>query len=493
MPQTDDRRNILLILTDQHRFDTLGCYGNPTCKTPNLDGLAARGVRFDYGYCGVVPCSPSRAALFTGLYGHKNNVPTNGGRLNPNVPTLASELSAAGYSLGYAGKWHVDNPKNPTDHGFLGKDFPGYGFPITGAVVKNWPGGKKVSTVSKLYAAYLEEHGYPQPEALENHFGSTMGRLQRQIYGLQSGTMEHHFEHIVTEETVNLLRTMKEKRNADGSPFFMWANFWGPHSPCFVPEPYYSMYDPESIPEDPAWRETWERKPYVQQLTERYWGLSSNGWEGMREVVARYWGYVTMIDDMIGIMLKELEKLGLADDTVVAFSADHGDAMGAHKLFEKGPFPYEESHRLPFIVAHPDCTAPGSATDAGVLLQDLFPTFLELAGRTPPEVPDSRSILQLALGNSAAKGRDELYSQFTSHTFPHEHRVLRTRTHKFVFNVADIGELYDLEQDPHELTNLFGLPETRELQQSLLKRMMAVARELDDPILKLLERAQYIY
>jgi arylsulfatase A-like enzyme len=108
MASKDQRLNILLILTDQHRFDTLGCYGAPMCQTPNLDRMAQQGVRFDYAYTSTVPCSPSRAALFTGLYPHKNHVRVNGETLNPKVATLASELQRAGYNLGYAGKWHVD-------------------------------------------------------------------------------------------------------------------------------------------------------------------------------------------------------------------------------------------------------------------------------------------------------------------------------------------------------------------------------------------------
>lgn len=142
MAHPDDRINILLIVTDQQRYDTLGCYGRTTCRTPNIDGIARRGVRFDATYTATSPCSASRAALFTGLYPHKNHVLANGGVLNLKVPNLATELCAARYNLGYAVKWHVDQEKVPSKYGFEGKDFPGYGYPPGGSVIEGLRFGK---------------------------------------------------------------------------------------------------------------------------------------------------------------------------------------------------------------------------------------------------------------------------------------------------------------------------------------------------------------
>jgi arylsulfatase A-like enzyme len=117
---------------------------------------------------------------------------------------------------------------------------------------------------------------------------------------LQSGGLESTFEYMVSEDTIGLLRRFQAARVKEGKPFFIWASFWGPHTPCIVPEPYYSMYDPTAIPVEPSFAETWHRKPGVQELSERTWGLSSGGWRGWREIIARYWGYVTMLDDLDG-------------------------------------------------------------------------------------------------------------------------------------------------------------------------------------------------
>lgn len=492
MPRSDRRKNVLLILNDQHRFDTLGCYGAPVCRTPNLDGLAARGVRFDAAYTPTSPCSPARAALFTGLYPHKNHVIANDAPVNPEVPNIASELSRAGYQLGYAGKWHVDSTKLPSDYGFTGKDFPGYGYPPVGGVVEGLQFMHRLPAPPH-YREYLEAKGYERPKVLEALFGTNEGQSPHEVYALQTGGIEATFEYMVSEFVIDLLRQFKEAQATSGKPFFIWANFWGPHTPCLVPEPYYSMYDPASVPDEPSFTETWERKPGVQQLFERFWGLRHIGWSGWQAIIARYWGYVTMLDTLIGRILDELRSLGLEEDTVVMFSTDHGDMMGAHRLIEKGPYTYEQCYRIPFIVAHPDCAAPGTVSDEFVYLHDLMPTCLDIAGLTPPDVPDSQSILPLILGEPASTGRDSVYTSFEAQVFHFPQRMVRTRTHKLVYNACDLGELYDMVNDPWEMRNLIDQPETHAIQQELLAKMREHMVRLQDPILGSFDRIRRVY
>jgi len=484
--------NVLLILTDQHRRDTVGCYGAPQCRTPHIDGLAQRGVRFDNAYPLISPCGPSRAGLYTGRYGHVTGVEANGGPLDRSLPSLASELPKAGYELGYAGKWHVDNDRPPSACGFRCKrDFPGYGYPVTNA---NMPGVKtgprEDSVVSLNYLDYLREQGLEPPALLKGIYGTgNPNLLDRELAGLHAGTIDHNFEALVAAETVEQL----EHFAGQEAPFFMWANFWGPHSPCIVPEPYYSMYDPQSIPEDPAFCDDLKRRPYAQTLVSRYWGIDPDNWEAWQEIVARYWGYVTLIDDLVGRMLAALERLGLADDTIVLFSTDHGDNMGAHKLFEKGPYFDDECFRLPMIAAHPECARPGSATDEFVYMQDLFPSLLEMAGLEPPEQPDTQSIAPLLAGQEERTGRDSVYCQFNNQIQRHPSRMVRTHTHKFVFSQADMGELYDLEADPHELENLFGRPEHRETQERLMVLMEEHMERVSDPMRGPFRQVRSIY
>lgn len=485
--------NILLILTDQHRFDTLGCYGSATCQTPHLDELARQGVRFDRAYTMANPCSPSRAALFTGLYPHHNGVHVNSDSLHPRIPNLASELRQAGYNLGYAGKWHVDDRENPSNYGFEGKDFPGYGYPIYRGLMEGLRFGPTEERGTRHYEMYLKQRGYEVPHVLYAHYGDNRGKQGQEMYALQSGTIETTFEYMVSEDTIDLLGRMHARRQQEGSPFLIWTNFWGPHTPCLVPEPYYSMYDPHEIPEEPSFGETWERKPFVQQLVERYWGLSNGGWTRWREIVARYWGYVTMLDGLIGRIVSKLHELGCAQNTLVVFSTDHGDNMGAHRLIEKGPFAYEQCYRLPLIAAHPDCAAPGTACSEFVYLQDLFPTFLGVAGRPVPVAPDTTSILDLVKGRQAPTGRDSVYASFYAQLFPYEQRILRTQQYKLVYNRSDIGELYDLQADPWEMKNRIDLPHWQGMQAELMARMREHMVRLGDPILRTFDGIRHVY
>ncbi|MFP3896689.1 MAG: sulfatase-like hydrolase/transferase [Anaerolineales bacterium] len=503
----DERLNILLILTDQQRYDTLGCYDAETCRTPHLDALAQRGVRFSSAYTAAVACSPSRAMLFTGLYPHKNHVESNNQTLNPEIPNLAGELRRAGYNLGYAGKWHLDNSRVASQYGFEGKDFPGYGYPPAGGVIEglHYHRGRVTNGVSNItthYEDYLASHGLEPPELLKASYGEGPNRRikRHEIYALHSGTIDHSFEAMVSEEAVRLLGALKERREKENKPFFLWVNYWGPHTPCLVPEPYYSMYDPAEIAIEPSFPETWYRKPSHQKITERAWGLSGNGWEGWREIVARYWGYVTMLDALIGRVLNEARRLGLMENTLVIFSSDHGDMMGAHRLIEKGPFGYEESFRLPFVAAHPHCETPGSVRGEFVYLQDLFPTFLEMAGITPPEECDTKSILENIVGRDdtlerhSVLERDSVYG-YSGHGLPTSLRMVRTREHKLVLTPSERGvihdllndpwetlELYDVAHDPYEMHNLIGLPETRDAQEEMMERMAQYMSRLDDPL-----------
>lgn len=490
--EKDTRQNILLIMTDQQRWDTLGCYGAPLCKTPNIDKLADRGVRFSTAYTPTSPCSPARAALFTGLYPHKNHVLANGGVVNPEVLNLAGELKKVGYDLGYAGKWHVDQSKVPSEYGFEGKDFPGYGYPPTHGFIEGLRYMQNIP-IPPHYNNYIEEKGLETPKVLEAMYGDNPGKQNQEMYALQSGDIEGNFENMVGDFTIDLLNKFAAVKEDGTKPFFIWANFWGPHTPCLVPEPYYSMYDPKDIPEEPNFIENWERKPDVHQLYAKWWGLDKKDWSEWREIVARYWGYVTMIDDLVGRILDKLETLGLRDNTLVVFTTDHGDQMGSHKMIEKGCFAYEETWRLPMIAAHPACEAPGSVSDEFVLLHDLCPTFLDLAGAPLPEVPDSQSILPNVMGKKAPTNRDSVYGIFTRHLFPAPFRFVRTRTHKLVYNLVGIGELYDLVNDPGELHNIYGLPEAEDIQADLLTRMREHMVRLDDPALRKFDGIRHVY
>ena len=472
-----DKPNILVLMTDQQRLDTVGAYGlNPLVRTPNIDGLAQRGVRFDGAFTPTAICSPARASFFTGLYPHKHGVTANGLCLREGVRTLADYLSEAGYRLGYSGKWHVDQQRGPTNFGFVGKDFLGYAFPGSGVLPGLQFAARPQGEINH-FEVYLRERGLTVPTVSHRFVGTNPSNQGQEMFALHEGPVESTIPYFIAEEAIRVI-----DETAGDDPIFTWANFWGPHTPCLVPEPYFSMYDPADIPEHPSYCETFEGKPYRQQLIERFWGLGEYGWEGFQQIAARYLGYCTLIDDQVGRILARLEQKGLLDDTVVIYTADHGDCLGAHKLIEKGEFMYDEIYRIPLVVAHPGCEAPGSVNDDFVYLQEVMCSILDLAGVPVPAGLDGRSFLPAMLGREHEWDRDDVYCVFDRHFTVANQRMVRTRTHQLTFNSGDPGELYDLKADPHQLRNVYGHPGYEDVRADLMARMERHMVELKDPL-----------
>lgn len=476
------QKNILLLLSDQQRLDTVSAYGlNDICRTPHIDGLAARGVRFDNAFTPTAICSPARASVHTGLYPHRHGVTGNGMSIREGVQGLPDYLNPAGYRCGYAGKWHADDAVGPSEVGYTGRDFIGYAFPGAGLLPGLQFGARPLT--GNPYADYLREKGFELPTVSRRYVGTNPGCQDQEMFALHNGPVESSIEYFVAEDTIRVIDELTAPDNAadEEQPFFIWANFWGPHTPCLVPEPYFSMYNPDDIPEHPSYRETWEGKPYRQQLIERMWGLGDLGWRGFQEISARYFGHCTLIDDQVGRIVAHLEARGLLEDTVIIYSADHGDCLGAHKLIEKGEFMYDEIYRIPLVVAHPDCAAPGSVNDDFVYLHEVTPTFLDMAGVEGAQM-DGNSMLPAMLGDHSPNGREEVYCVFHRHFTNVEQRMVRTRTHQFTFNSGDAGELYDLVADPYQLHNVYGQPEYEAVRQDLMARMKRYMDELGDPL-----------
>ena len=472
------RPNVVVLMSDQQRLDTVSCYGlNDICKTPHIDALAARGVRFDAAFTPTAICSPARASFYTGLYPHKHGVTANGLCLNEGVRGVNHYLAEAGYRCGYAGKWHVDEETGPSSYGFIGQDFMGYAFPGSDLLPGLQFGAKPRG--HNPYADYLKERGFDPPPAVSHRYvGTNPSNQAQEMFALHEGPAESCIEYFVAEEANRVL----DQLASGDEPFFLWANFWGPHSPSLVPEPYFSLYDPRDIPEHPGYAETFAGKPYRQQLIEKLWGLGDYGWEGFQEIGARYFGHCTLLDDMVGRVVAHLEKLGVLDNTIIVYTADHGDCMGAHRLIEKGEFMYDEIYRIPLVIAHPECQAPGTACNEFVYLQEIMLSPLAAAGLAVPDALDGESFLPAIEGKPYHNGREEVYCVFDRHFTVAKQRMVRTRTHQFTFNSGDPGELYDLAEDPYQLDNRYGDPAYEDVRQDLIGRMDSYMSELNDPL-----------
>ncbi len=462
------RQNILFLMTDQQRVDTLGCYGNTCGHTPVLDALAARGTVFDRAYTPSAICTPARASLLTGLqpfeHGLLSNYEWNSGHreeLPEDLPIFSRALKSSGYRVGHVGKWHVGRNRGPEFYGFEGRHMPG------ALNVYDDDG----------YTRWLAANNFPSfnikdPIYTEARDGGN-GHL---IAGVTDMPTDATFEAYLAELTIEKLRDFAATRD-QGQPFYLSCHIFGPHLPYLIPQQWYDMVDPDSVVLPGSFAETFAGKPLIQQTYAEYWSTDSFTVDEWRKLTAVYWGYVALIDHQIGRILAVLEELGLTDSTSVIFTADHGEFTGAHRLNDKGPAMYEDIYRIPAILAVPG-GGPRRVTKF-VSLMDFTATFLDIAGLSTNAVR-GESLLPLASGQSPSDWRPDMLCEFHGHHFPYAQRMLRTDRYKLVVNPEGLDEFYDLQTDPNELINAINVPYYAEEVRAHRRRMYAILVERGD-------------
>ena len=367
------RPNILVFCADQMQSYCLGCNGHPDVKTPNLDALAARGVNFRRGYCGNSVCMPSRATMVTGLTPRGHGLLTNGCKLSTSVPTIGGALQEAGYATHAVGKIHLqpfsggeDSLEGlvPWNNGDITELPPNYyGFQTTDYV------GGHVSYVFGRYRQWLERE-HPGVHAL---YDGEHAYLRRGEAWRMEVPAELHYNQWIADRASAFLARQDEQ------PFYLFCSFPDPHHPFAACRPYSEMYDPGSLTLPPSWREPTGFHPLPDGNRGGTWQPPEDEAD-MREIMAQTYGMITHVDSCVGQVLQALEKSGKADNTVVAFIADHGEYLGAHNLLHKGSWPVEELWRVPFIWSDPRSAAGGATVDDPVSMLDLVPTVADLAG-----------------------------------------------------------------------------------------------------------------
>lgn len=479
------RKNVILILSDQQRLDTVSAYGlNDICKTPHIDALAKNGMKFTNAFTSSAICAPARASVMTGLYAHNHGVIDNFTDIKEGTPLLGDCMKDEGYYCGYAGKWHVSPSKEPKDCGFDGKAFMGYAFPGS-QVFPSLKFNQPPDNQPNYYEEYLKEQGFTDIDVSHGFMGNNKALQIQEMYCKHEGPLESTIEYFVAHETNRLLDKAKEQ----DEPFFIWSNFWGPHSPSIVPEPYYSMYDPKDIKEHPSYKETFKDKPYGHYLSEKMWGLSDYGWDGFADITAKYYGHCTMIDDMVGLIVKKLKEIGEYENTVIIYSADHGDCMGAHKLIEKGAFTYDEIYRIPMVVSG----LGQEDNESFVYLQELMPTILDIAGGKLKKPVDGKSLLPLLKGEQNDNGRTEIYGEYHNHFYVSRQRMVRDNKYQFTFNESERGELYDFEKDPYQLNNVCYDPAYGDIKKEYIEKMSEYMKSTNDPANTWFQRIKEFY
>ncbi|MEM7131637.1 MAG: sulfatase-like hydrolase/transferase [Chloroflexota bacterium] len=435
--------NIVLFLTDQLRRDALGCYGNEICQTPNLDQLSAQGACFENAFTTSPVCSASRASLMTGLYPHNNGVMVNthiapawNRGLAPDMQTFSTILQQAGYAMDYVGKWHVNQDLGPCEFGFeRHEEIPVQRDPI--------PGTETVVTFA---------------DGTNHTVAATNG-----------GTPDETSLGVRTRRGIEMMA----ERAQEGTPFFLRVDVIEPHHANTPPEPYASMYNPQDIPPWDNFPDDFTGKPDGHLRKCEEWGLVDKDWAWWSEIVAKYYGDVTHIDTCVGEMLRAIEELGIADNTIFIFSTDHGDATGSHNHFEKAGTMYDEVYRIPLLVKGPAKWVVPGKVGSFVRLMDLMPTFVEWAGGQLTEAVDGKSLAPLMLGETVSDWPDSVYCESHGEVWGYfSQRMVRTKRWKYVYAAHTKDELYDLQADPAELKNLIDNPAFADVLSEMKARLI---------------------
>ena len=435
--------NVLFIAVDDMNND-LGCYGHPLVKSPNIDRLAARGLRFERAYCQFPLCSPSRSSLMTGLRPDTTRVFDLQYHFRqglPDVVTLPQMFMRNGYYVARVGKmYHYGNP------GDIGT--PGLDDKVSWMERFN-PAGRDHTTLELDVINYTPGHG----------LGSAMAFLAD-----PTGQDAQHTDGKVADQAIHLMELHKDH------PFFIGAGFYKPHCPWITPKKYFDLYKLDDITLPTITTNTPREYPAMALASTRPWPYFGISADKARECKLAYYAAISFVDAQIGRLLDAVDRLGLRDNTIIVFWSDHGYHLGEHGLWFKQSC-FEESARVPLIIVVPGQKTAGQASPRLVELLDLYPTLADLTGLTPPKDLQGASLRPL-LEEPTAPWSLPAYTQVERARGPgHSVRTERWRYTEWNFGRGG-SELYDHQNDPQELHNLAADPAHAEMvaeMKALLK------------------------
>ncbi len=454
--QTGKKPNILFIMTDQHRGDCIGCDGNSVIKTPNLDRLAKEGALFSNAYSCTPTCTPARSAILTGLTPWHHGMLGYGRVANRYPMELPRAMREAGCQTIGIGKMHWYPQRHL--HGFhktildeSGRaETKGFESDYRARFRKQAPDGMKYDVTGIGWNDY-RTRTYIPPENL-------------------------HPTYWTAQSAIDYIESYNKPE-----PFFMKVSFARPHSPYDPPERFFEAYRENEMPAPHIGN--WEAK-YAQADPENYslWH-GDLGIEQVRRSRRGYYGSISFIDEQVGRIFHTLERLELFDNTLILFTADHGDMTGDHHLWRKS-YAYESSARIPFIVRPPlgMFDKQGLTFKQPVELRDVFPTFLDAAGSPIPEYLDGKSVLDIFRGKTE-KWREVIDMEHDVCYSPSNHwNALTDGKYKYIYHAQNGEEqLFNLKDDPGELNDLASEPKSRSKVREWRARMVEHLAERGEP------------
>jgi choline-sulfatase len=451
-----NRPNIVFLMADQ-----LGAWAlapDSGCLTPNLDRLAEEAVQFRRCYTPNAICSPSRASLMTGLYPSTHGMwdCTHTQRAEwVDVPAdrftyFSHRLADAGYRNGYFGKWHVEQSDKLENFGWHEYDVD------CEALVAHDEHDKFIEST---------EERVPAPGYRDFLFSC-----------LTEGGDE--LTHPAYQKGIDFIRRQTSGDSSD-QPFCCFISTIEPHDPYIAPRQFYEMYDIESVRTRPTIRNEPHGKPDIVKRMRSVWTEMSD--EQWRRITAAYFAVITYLDSQIGRVIAALKESGAYDNTIIVFTSDHGDMMGAHGLATKGPgTSYEEVYNIPMILRAPEMTSGRNDSQTLTSLVDLAPTLLDLCGVEPIEDAQGRSLRPVLEGRFQGEDWQDAYAEFFGQRYVYTQRIVWHGDLKYVFSPGGIDELYDLSIDPHEQTNLVDDPAHRDTLIEMTKRMWRTMKRIGD-------------
>lgn len=441
--KVENRPNILLITTDQQRYDTLHCAGYDFMETPNLDALAEEGCLFTHAFSNNPVCIPARHNLLTGLgcrhHTFDDNYFDDSHQIPYQLPTFAQCLSDSGYDTIAVGKLHFQPYRR--HNGFhrlhLMDEIPRF-------------------REDDDYAIYLKENGYEHLQSIHGVRHMLYMQPQRSLVDEQ-----HHGSAWVADKTIEYLKTKSKNK-----PFMLWAGFISPHPPFDVPENWADLYAGKSIPSPTI------SKTELSTLAKENIPLGNfNNKEMLMRSRELYYASISFVDKQVGRIVEQLKKMGELDNTMIIFTSDHGEMLGDLGTYQKF-LPYDASCRIPMIIRYPKKLKAGCKDNRFVDLNDLFPTMMDVANLAMPKEYDYP-------GASIFSNQKDRSFQFVEHQHG-ARRWVSIRTHELKYNYYYGGaheELFDLIADPNETENLFETQKEKALELSKPLRQKAIMME----------------
>jgi len=436
-----DRPNVIFFMTDDQRFDTLSCAGNRYLKTPNLDRIAREGAYFTNCFVTNSLCGPSRATCLTGKYSHNTGVRFNEGTFPLEEKTILERAKDYGYTNAFVGKWHN----------------------------KYWGRDRHFD----YYFGFRGQGQYQDPRIQEN-------AGEEKVY---PGWVED----VLADHSLDFIR----RTHQSGKPFMLFHWFKTPHQGCIPAERHKNLFKGVVFPKPPTFDTDYAGKP--RAVAEADMKIGGNGEtsyvQDWNEFIRNYYRVLTGVDENVGRILTLLDELGIADNTLVLFTSDNGYFLGEFRFFDKRLM-YEPSLRIPLVMRYPEKIKPGTVVDQFALNVDFAPTILDFCGMPVPDDVDGRSLRPLVEGLPAADWRQDFLYEYYAYPDWHyvrPHKGIRTWKWKYIHYYdfpKNEYELYDLENDPLEEHNLYGLPEYEEVARKLADRLTALRVETRDPDLK---------